>query len=128
MVKILITTIQVNLVPLGQLAQNSPELSLLKFLPLTYHHSHFLAATLDFTSLFTMAFLGPHLFFTAWLFWIRFHFFLYLYTPKPAIGRLCGFFNLSVFLYYRKKRKMKKFLNTLTNSDFISKCTNYIII
>ena len=45
MVKILITTIQVNLVPL--LAQNSPELSLLKFLPLTYHHSHFLAATLD---------------------------------------------------------------------------------
>ena len=38
-------------------AQNSPELSLLKFLPLTYHHSHFLAATLDFTSFFTIAFL-----------------------------------------------------------------------
>ena len=38
------------------LAQNSPELSLLKFLPLTYHHSHFLAATLDFTSFFTIAF------------------------------------------------------------------------
>ena len=56
MVKILIMTIQVNLVPLGQLAQNSPELSLLKFLPLTYHHSHFLAATLDFTSFFTIAF------------------------------------------------------------------------
>ena len=54
-VKILIT-IQVNLVLLGQLAQNSPELSLLKFLPLTYHHSHFLAATLDFTSFFTIAF------------------------------------------------------------------------
>ena len=34
------------------LAQNSPELSLLKFLPLTYHHSHFLAATLDLTSFF----------------------------------------------------------------------------
>ena len=72
MVKILITTIQVNLVPLGQLAQNSPELSLLKFLPLTYHHSHFLAATLDFTSFFTMAFLGGRTFFTAWLFLIRF--------------------------------------------------------
>ena len=56
MVKILITTIRVNLVPLGQLAQNSPELLLLKFLPLTYHHSHFLAATLDFTSFFTIAF------------------------------------------------------------------------
>ena len=34
---------------------NSPELSLLKFLPLTYHHSHFLAATFDFTSFFTLA-------------------------------------------------------------------------
>ena len=44
------------------------KLSLLKFLPLTYHHSHFLAATLDFTSFFTIAFLGAALFFTAWLF------------------------------------------------------------
>ena len=67
------------------MAQNSPELSLLKFLPLTYHHSHFLAATLDFTSFFTMAFLGAAPFFTAWLFLIRYHFFLYLYTAKPAI-------------------------------------------
>jgi len=31
-----------------------------------------LAATLDFTSFFTMAFLGPHTFFTAGLFWIRY--------------------------------------------------------
>ena len=59
MVKILIRTVQVNLV----LAQNSPELSLLKFLPLTNHHSHFLAATLDFTSFFTIAFLRAALFF-----------------------------------------------------------------
>ena len=51
--------------------QNSPELLLLKFLPLTYHHSHFLTATLDFTSFFTIAFLRAALFFTAWLFWIR---------------------------------------------------------
>ena len=51
--------------------QNSPESSLLKFLPLTYHHSHFLAATLDFTSFFTIAFLRAALFFSAWLFWIR---------------------------------------------------------
>ena len=43
--------------------QNSPELLLLKFLPLTYHHSHFLAATLDFTSFFTITFLGAALFF-----------------------------------------------------------------
>jgi len=41
MAKILIVlTIQVNLLP---------ELSLLNFLPLAYHHKHFLAATLDFT-------------------------------------------------------------------------------
>ena len=33
------------------------------FLPLTYHHSHFLAATLDFTSFFTIAFLRAALFF-----------------------------------------------------------------
>ena len=82
MVKILITTIQVNFVPIDQAAlnspelswvnfvpidqaaPNSPELSLLNFLPLTYHYSHFLAATLDFTSFFAMAFLGPHLFYS----------------------------------------------------------------
>ena len=45
------------------LAQNSPELSSLKFLPLTYHHSHFLATTLDFTSFFTIAFLRTAHFF-----------------------------------------------------------------
>jgi len=43
----------------GEGNTNSPELSLLKILPLAYHHSYFLAATLDFTSFFTMAFLGP---------------------------------------------------------------------
>jgi len=36
----------------GEGNTNSPELSLLKFLLLAYHHSHFLAATLDFTSFF----------------------------------------------------------------------------
>ena len=51
-VKILIATIQVNFVPIDKAATNSPELLLLKILPLTYHHSHFLAATLDFTSFF----------------------------------------------------------------------------
>jgi len=34
----------------GEGNTNSPELSLLKDLPLSYHHSHFLATTLDFTS------------------------------------------------------------------------------
>ena len=42
--------------------QKFSELLLLKFLPFTYHHSNFLAANLDFTPFFTMAFWGPHLF------------------------------------------------------------------
>ena len=62
MVKSLIMTIQVNFV---KRHKNSPELSLLKFLPLIYHHSHFLAATLDFTSFFTIAFLrAAHFFYS----------------------------------------------------------------
>ena len=63
MVKNFIMTIQVNFVPIDQAAPNPPEFLLLKFLPLTYHHSHFLAATLDFTSFFTIAFLRAALFF-----------------------------------------------------------------
>ena len=43
--------------------KNSPELLFLKFVPLTYHHSHLLAATLDFTSFFTIAFLRAAFFF-----------------------------------------------------------------
>jgi len=35
---------------------------------LLYHHSHFLATTLDFTPFFTMVFLGATHFFTAGLF------------------------------------------------------------
>jgi len=50
----------------GEGNTNSPESSLLKFLPLAYHHSHFLAATLDFTSLFMTAFLGAAYFFYSW--------------------------------------------------------------
>jgi len=66
-------TIQVNLVPNPSEATyiNFPELSLLKFLILTYHHSHFFAATLDFTSFFTMAFLGAVHFLQLGCFWIR---------------------------------------------------------
>ena len=108
------------------LAQNSPELSLLKFLPLTYHHSHFLATTLDFTSFFTIAFLWAALFLQLGCFGLDFTFFVFVYPKhRPALG----LFNLYIFfLYHRKKKKMKQILNTLTNSDFISKCTNYIYI
>ena len=56
MAKTLITTIQVNLVlnPSGGGNANSPELN---FLPLTYHHSHFLVSILDFLHI---GFFGGH--------------------------------------------------------------------
>jgi len=41
---------------------NSPELSLLKSLPLNYYHSHFLSATFDFASFFHPIIFGPHTF------------------------------------------------------------------
>ena len=49
-----------------------PELSLLKFLSLAYHHSHSLDTTLDFTSFFTAALLGSaHFFYSCAVFdWI----------------------------------------------------------
>jgi len=72
MVKILITT-QVNLVPIllkfGEGLTNLPKSSALKFLPLNYYHSHFLAATFDFCH---PDILGLHTFFTAWLFLYRY--------------------------------------------------------
>jgi len=52
----------------GEGSTNSPDLLLLNFLPLAYHHSHFLAATLNFTSFFTTAYLGAAHFFTVGLF------------------------------------------------------------
>jgi len=59
----LITTIQVNLVPNpGEGNTNLPELSLLIFLLLAYHHNHFLAqlaTTLDFTSFSQWPSSGP---------------------------------------------------------------------
>jgi len=70
MAKLLITTIHWCrvLVKCGEGKKILSELSLLKFLLLTYHHSHFLAVTLDFTAFFTMAFLGAAYFLTAGLF------------------------------------------------------------
>ena len=81
MAKTLIAAIQMNLCVLLQVSlglgtkftriviikiwgghTNSPELSLLKFLPLNYYHSHFLATTFDFKSFFTLEFWGRTLF------------------------------------------------------------------
>jgi len=70
--KNLIITIQAIwcwiLVKRGEGITNLPELLLLKFLLLTYHHSHFLAATLNFTSFSQWPSWGLHTFFTAGLF------------------------------------------------------------
>ena len=68
MAKILITTIQVNLVPnpSGGGSTNSPELALLKFLPLTYVPSQpFLGHHLGFHIFFTLDFLEVTHFLTA---------------------------------------------------------------
>ena len=48
--------------PTGNCHQNSPELLLLKILPLSDHHSYFWAATFDFTTFFMLPFFhGPNL-------------------------------------------------------------------
>jgi len=73
MAKFLITPIQVNLCCLLHYSLGfNTWIVVIKKLQLAYHHSHFLAATLDLTMT------AP--FFTAGLFWIRFHFFLQLHT------------------------------------------------
>ena len=49
--------------PVGGGNTNFPEMLLLKFLPLSDHHSHFWVTTFDFTTFFMQPFLqGPHLF------------------------------------------------------------------
>ena len=44
---------------------------------------------------------------------------MFVYPPKPAIWPALGLFNLSFFLYHRKKKKMKQILNTLVNVQII---------
>ena len=102
MVKILIMTIQVNFV---KRHKNSPELSLLKFLPLTYHHSHFLAATLDFTSFFTLAFLGAAPFLQLGCFGLDFIPFCICIPQSRPMANFGNFLTYVVFLYYRKKKR-----------------------
>ena len=98
-------TIQVNFV---KRHKNSPELSLLKFLPLTYHHSHFLAATLDFTSFFTIAFLRvAHFFLQLGCFGLDFISFCICIPQSLPIGQLWDFFNLCFFSLLQEEEKMK---------------------
>jgi len=58
MPKLLITTIQVNLVASPSETWRTQKFTsiVLKILSLTYHHSHFLTTPFDFTSIFTVDF------------------------------------------------------------------------
>ena len=88
MVKILITTIQVNFVPRPS-GTKFTWIVVIKIFTINLPSQPFLGRHLGFHIFFHHSLSqGRTLFFTAWLFWIRFHFFLYLYTPKPAYGRL----------------------------------------
>jgi len=80
----LITTIKVNLCCLLHISLGfgTKFTLLLKNFPLAYHHSHFLATTLDFTSFFTMAFLGPHPFLQLGCFKLDFTFFAIAYCVE----------------------------------------------
>ena len=107
MVKILITTIQVNFVPRPS-GTKFTELLLLKFLPLTYHHSHFLAATLDFTSFFTIAFLrAAPFFYSLAVFDYISLLFVFVY-PKAGLWPALGLLNLSFFSLLQEEEKMKQ--------------------
>ena len=75
-----------------------------------------------------MAFLGAAPFFTAWLFLIRYHLFLYLYTAKPAYGWLWGFSHVFFSLPQEEEKNFKKICNTSIIFDFIINYTNYIHI
>ena len=104
------------------MAQNSPELLLLKFLPLTYHHSHFLAATLDFTSFFTITFLRAALFLYS-LAVLGYISLLFIFVYSKVGG---AFFNLSFFSLPQEEEKMKQMLNTL-NIEILSVNVQIII-
>ena len=68
-----------------------------------------------------MAFLGAAPFLIAWLFLIRYHFFLYLYIAKPAYDWLWGFYNPSVYFYLpqEEEKNLKTIFNASTIFDSI---------
>ena len=99
--KLLITTILMKCripVKCGEGSINLLELSLLKFLLLTYHCSHFLAATLDSTSFFIVAFWGAtHFFYSFAVFGLDFTSFCMLQSWHIAIN---GCYYLSSFFLF----------------------------
>jgi len=89
--KILITTIQANLCCLLHVSQGFGT----KFTLLTYHHSHLLAASLNFTPFFTMAFLGAaHFYYSFAVYGLDFTSFCMLQSWHIAINGCCYLFFL----------------------------------
>ena len=73
---------------------NLPEFLLLKLLPLSYHHSHFWAATLDFTTFSCCLFLhGPHLFLQLGCFCVD----IFMHSYIPIIQMYC---HLKFYIQY----------------------------
>ena len=63
---------------------------IIKIFAINLHHSHFLAATLNFTSFFTMAFMRPHSFFYSCIvFGLHFASFCMLQSWQIAINGCC---------------------------------------
>ena len=107
--------------PPGQLEQNSPELSFTINLP----SQPFLGCHLGFHIFFHRSlFEGSTLFLQLGCFGLDFTSFC---ICIPQSWPMAGFGAFLTYLFFlpQEERKMK-FLNTLTNSDFISKCTKYI--
>ena len=120
MVKILITTIQMNLVPLG-LGTKFTCIVVIKIFTINLPSQPFLGHHLGFHIFFHHSlFEGRNLFLQLGCFGLDFtSFCICIPQSQPLLTYH--------FLYQRKKKKMKKILNTLTNSNFISKCKNIYI-
>ena len=71
------------------------------FLQLNYHHSHFLATSLNFTSFFTIVFLGATYFFTAGLFLDQISLLFIIICCKAAIMPLMVAVTILFFSLYR---------------------------
>ena len=109
MVKILITTIQVNFVPRPS-GTKFTWIVVIKIFTINLPSQPFFGRHLGFHIFFHHSlFKGRTPFFTAWLFLIRFHFFLYLYTPKPAYGQLWGFLTYIFFFTTGKRKRWSRF-------------------
>ena len=133
MAKILMMTIQVHFCVLLQvslgLGTNSPELLLLKFLPLNYYHSYFLAATL-ILHLFSPWDFEAGSFFHSLLFLYKYHFFfnctfiIHQSWPMTSFGA----FYLSFPLLQEWSATMKKMLHSKFDCGFFLYITLIFIV